>query len=256
MILPAFGVISQVVATFARKPVFGYLGMVCAMLAIGVIGLAVWAHHMFTTGLAQSTRTYFTLASMVIAVPTGIKVFSWLATMWGGSIRLAVPMLWAVGFILLFTMGGITGIVLANAGADVALDNTYYVVAHFHYVLSMGAVLAIFAGFYYWFPLMSGRSIPETIGRIHFWATFVGANLLFFPMHFLGMAGMPRRIPDYPPGFAGWNLVASLGAALTLAATILFVLALFWTLHFGVRGPANQWAADTAEWPALARGGA
>jgi cytochrome c oxidase subunit 1 len=248
MILPAFGVISQVVATFSRKPIFGYLGMVMAMAAIGLLGLIVWAHHMFTVGFGFSTRAYFTIASIIIAVPTGIKVFSWIATMWGGSIRFAVPMLWAVGFIMMFTVGGITGVVLANAGADVALHNTYYVIAHFHYVLSLGATFAIFAGFTYWFPLMSGRLLPEWIGRVHFWATFVGVNLLFFPMHFLGVGGMPRRIADYPDGFAGWNLVSSLGAVIALAATAFFVVSLIVILQRGHKAPVNPWAAVSPEW--------
>jgi cytochrome c oxidase subunit 1 len=251
MVLPAFGIVSQVVATFSRKPVFGYLSMVYAMLAIGVLGLAVWAHHMFTAGISFGARTYFTLASMVIAVPTGIKVFSWLATMWGGSIRFAVPMLWAMGFIAMFTIGGITGVVLANAGIDVALHNTYYVVADFHYVLSLGATFAIFAGFYYWFPRMSGLELPETAGRIHFWATLVGVNLLFFPQYFLGLAGMPRRIADYPAGFSGWNAVSSAGAAITLAATVYFIATLVRALHSGRPAAANPWGAGatTLEWP-------
>jgi cytochrome c oxidase subunit 1 len=248
MILPAFGVISQVVSTFSRKPVFGYLGMVLAMAAIGVLGLLVWAHHMFTVGFGYSVRAYFTLASIVIAVPTGIKVFSWIATMWGGSIRFSVPMLWAIGFILLFTVGGITGVVLANAGADVALHNTYYVVAHFHYVLSLGATFAIFAGFYYWLPLMSGRAIPEWAGRVHFWTTLLGVNLIFFPMHFLGLAGMPRRVADYPDGFTAWNEVSSAGAVIALSATAFFLVMLALTLSRRGEDALNPWNAVSAEW--------
>jgi cytochrome c oxidase subunit 1 len=250
MILPAFGIISHVVSTFSRKPVFGYLGMAYAMVAIGVIGFVVWAHHMYTVGLDVDTRAYFTAATMVIAVPTGIKIFSWIATMWGGSIEFKTPMLWAIGFIFLFTIGGVTGVVLANAGADIALHNTYYVVAHFHYVLSLGAVFGIFCGFLYWFPKMFGREFPEWAGKLHFWATFIGVNLTFFPQHFLGLAGMPRRIPDYPDAFAGWNHVSSMGAYLAFAATVFFVVMAVYSLVAGRRAVGNPWGAGatTLEW--------
>ena len=250
LILPAFGIISHIVATFSRKPVFGYLGMAYAMVSIGVVGFVVWAHHMYTVGLDVDTRAYFTAATMVIAVPTGVKIFSWIATMWGGSIEFRVPMLWAVGFIFLFTVGGVTGVVLANAGMDVALHNTYYVIAHFHYVLSLGAVFAIFAGFYYWIGKMSGRQYPETLGKIHFWMTFVGVNLTFFPMHFLGLQGMPRRIPDYPDAFAGWNLVASIGAYIAGLSSVLFLYIVWKTLTSGERVGANPWGpgATSLEW--------
>src|SRR5690348_15434078 len=250
MILPAFGIVSQITSTFSRKPIFGYLGMVYAMIAIGVIGFVVWAHHMFTTGISVDSRAYFSAATMVIAVPTGIKIFSWVATMWEGSLDLETPMLFAIGFIFLFTIGGVTGVVLANAGVDVALHNTYYVIAHFHYVLSMGSVFGIFAGFYYWFGKMSGRQYNETFGKIHFWTFFIGVNLTFFPMHFLGLAGMPRRISDYPDAFAGWNMVASIGSFMSFASTLFFVFIFFHTLLAGRKAAANPWGegATTLEW--------
>ncbi len=250
LILPGFGIISQVVSTFSKKPVFGYLGMAYAMTAIGVVGFVVWAHHMFTVGLSVNTRAYFVAATMVIAVPTGIKIFSWIATMWGGSITFKTPMLFAIGFIFLFTVGGVTGVVLANAGVDIALHDTYYVVAHFHYVLSLGAVFAIFAGFYYWFGKMSGRQYPEWMGKLHFWLFFVGVNLTFFPMHFLGLQGMPRRIPDYPDAFHGWNYVASIGSYISAFSVLVFLFLVFRTLTAGAKVPANPWGegATTLEW--------
>ncbi len=250
MILPAFGIISHVVSTFSNKPIFGYLGMAYAMVAIGVIGFVVWAHHMYSTGLDVDTRAYFTAATMVIAVPTGVKIFSWIATMWGGSIRFTVPMLWAIGFIFLFTIGGVTGVVLANAGMDISLHDTYYVVAHFHYVLSLGAVFGIVCGMYYWMGKMSGRQIPEWAGHLHFWTTFVGVNLIFFPQHFLGLQGMPRRYIDYPDAFAGWNYVSSVGALISAVSTLFFFVMLLWTLKFGRRVSDNYWGegATTLEW--------
>jgi cytochrome c oxidase subunit 1 len=250
MILPAFGIISHVVSTFSRKPVFGYLGMAYAMIAIGFVGFIVWAHHMFSVGLDVDTKAYFTAATMIIAVPTGIKVFSWIATMWGGSIRLDTPMLFAVGFIFMFTVGGVTGVVLANGSIDQTLHDTYYVVAHFHYVLSLGAVFAIFAGWYYWIGKMSGRQYPEWLGRVHFWLFFVGVNVAFFPMHFLGIAGMPRRMADYPNAFGPWNMVSSLGAYLALASAVLFLAGAAWTVFRGRRVGPNYWGegATTLEW--------
>jgi cytochrome c oxidase subunit I len=250
MILPAFGIISHIVSTFSKKPVFGYLGMAYAMVAIGVVGFVVWAHHMFTSGINVNTRAYFMLATMVIAVPTGIKIFSWIATMWGGSITFKTPMLFAIGFIFLFTVGGVSGVKLSNASVDVVLHNTYYVVAHFHYVLSLGAVFGIFAGFYYWIGKMSGKEYPEKLGQIHFWLLFVGVNLTFFPQHFLGAQGMPRRYPDYPDAFAGWNLVSSIGAYISFASLLLFIYIVFATLASKSKVPANQWGegATTLEW--------
>ncbi|HPD82198.1 MAG TPA: cytochrome c oxidase subunit I [Alphaproteobacteria bacterium] len=278
MILPAFGIVSHIVSTFSRKPVFGYLGMAYAMVAIGFVGFIVWAHHMYTTGIAVNTQAYFTAATLIIAVPTGIKIFSWVATMWGGSISFKTPMLWAIGFIFLFTVGGVTGVVLANAGMDTSLHDTYYVVAHFHYVLSLGAVFALFAGFYYWIGKMSGRQYPEWAGKLHFWITFTGVNLVFFPQHFLGLAGMPRRYVDYPAplvpenlqgafvnpiekikwmasqdyGYHLWNYVSTMGAYISGISVIVFLCIVIYTLFFGRKVGENYWNVDahnmTFEW--------
>jgi cytochrome c oxidase subunit 1 len=250
MILPGFGMVSQVVSTFSRKPIFGYLGMAYAMVAIGVVGFVVWAHHMFVTGMSLDTKMYFTAATMIIAVPTGVKIFSWIATMWGGSLTFETPMLFAIGFIFLFTIGGVTGVVLANGGIDTYMTDTYYVVAHFHYVLSLGAVFSLFAGFYYWFGKMSGKMYNEFLGKVHFFLMFIGVNTIFFPQHFLGLDGMPRRIPDYTPAFAQWNYVSSVGFMITAAAMAVFFINLIWSLGWGKKAPANYWGegATTLEW--------
>jgi cytochrome c oxidase subunit 1 len=250
LILPAFGIISQIVSTFSRKPVFGYLGMAYAMVAIGVVGFIVWAHHMYTVGLSLNTQRYFVFATMVIAVPTGIKIFSWIATMWGGSISFRPPMIWAIGFIFLFTIGGVTGVVLANAGIDRALHETYYVVAHFHYVLSLGAVFAIFAGWYYWFPKMTGYLYNERLANWHFWVMFVGVNLTFFPQHFLGLAGMPRRYIDYPVAYHLWNKVSSYGSYISAIGVVIFFYVIYEAFAKKRAAGDNPWGvgATTLEW--------
>ena len=251
IIVPGFGIVSHVISTFSKKPVFGYLGMVYAMVGIGILGFVVWAHHMYTVGMSHTQQAYFMLATMVIAVPTGIKIFSWIATMWGGSISFKTPMLWALGFIFLFTVGGVTGVVLSQAGVDRAYHDTYYVVAHFHYVMSLGAVFCIFAGVYYWIGKMTGRQYPETLGKIHFWMMFIGANLTFFPQHFLGRQGMPRRYIDYPEQFSLWNEVSSYGAFLSGLSFLLFFYIVWVTVTKGEKITEKAyWGehADTLEW--------
>ncbi len=250
MILPGFGIVSQVVSTFSNKPVFGYLGMAYAMVAIGVVGFVVWAHHMYTTGMSVDTKMYFTAATMVIAVPTGIKIFSWIATMWGGSLRFTSPMLFAIGFIFLFTVGGVTGVVLSNGGVDDVLHDTYYVVAHFHYVLSLGAVTGLFCGFYYWFPKMSGRMHSEFLAKLHFWIFFIGVNTIFFPQHFLGLQGMPRRYPDYTAAYEYWNHVSSVGYAITAVSILIWLINIGYAYSAGKKAPDNYWGegATTLEW--------
>jgi cytochrome c oxidase subunit I len=241
LILPGFGIISHVISTFSKKRIFGHVPMIAAMVMIGLIGFIVWAHHMYTSGIDTSTKAYFTAATMVIAIPTGIKIFNWLATMWGGSIWMYTPMYFASGFIILFTMGGITGIVLANAGIDTSLHDTYYVVAHFHYVLSMGAVFAIYAGFYYWWGKMTGFHYSESLGQTHFWLSFIGVNLTFFPMHFLGVSGMPRRIPDYPDMYQEWNTFISFGSFISFFSLIFFFYVVYRSLVDQVKCPRNPW---------------
>ncbi|HWK01198.1 MAG TPA: cytochrome c oxidase subunit I [Xanthobacteraceae bacterium] len=250
LVLPAFGVVSQVISTFAKKPVFGYLGMAYAMVAIGGIGFLVWAHHMYTVGMSFPAQAYFMVATMVIAVPTGIKVFSWIATMWGGSIEFKTPMLWAIGFIFLFTLGGVTGVVLSNAGVDRSLHDTYYVIAHFHYTMSLGATFGIFCAWYYWFSKMTGYNYSEFLGKLHFWLTFIGVNMIFFPQHFLGLSGMPRRYIDYPDAFAGWNMVSSIGAVISTIGLAVFLFTIAEAFLKKRKTTDNPWGvgATTLEW--------
>lgn len=250
VILPAFGVISQVIENFSRKPIFGYLSMVTAMCGIGFLGSLVWAHHMFTVGVRFESAAYFAVATMIIGVPTGMKVFNWIATMWGGSISLKSPMLFAIGFIFLFVAGGVTGIVLANAPVNIVMHDTYYVVAHFHYVMSIGAAFALFAGFYYWFPKISGKQHSECLAKIHFFMLFIGVNLTFLPQHFAGMMGMPRRIPDYPDIFALWNKLSSIGAFVSFGSIILFLFIVCKALMGDKKAEDNPWGrgSTTLEW--------
>ena len=249
LILPGFGIVSHVVSTFSKKPVFGYLGMAYAMVAIGGVGFVVWAHHMYTVGMSVDTQAYFVAATMVIAVPTGVKIFSWIATMWGGSVEFKTPMLWALGFIFLFTLGGVTGVMLANAGVDRAYHDTYFVVAHFHYVLVPGSIFAIMAACYFWLPKWTGNMYPETLGKIHFWLSTFFVNLTFFPKHFVGLAGMPRRIPDYSLQFADYNMIASIGAFGFGFAQLIFLYLIIKTIKGGKKATDEVWeGAEGLEW--------
>lgn len=241
MIIPGFGMISHVISTFSDKAVFGYLGMVYALVSIAVLGFIVWSHHLYSVGMDVDSRAYFTSASMVIAVPTGIKVFSWLGTAYGGSLRLNAAMLFAMGFVGLFTIGGLTGVVLANASMDVALHDTYYVVAHFHYVLSMGAIFSIYAGLYYWAPKLTGVEVDDRLAAVHFWSMLIGVNVTFMPQHFSGLQGMPRRIPDYPDSFYGWNYVSSMGSFISTGATATFLVVVYRALTSRAPVAANAW---------------
>jgi cytochrome c oxidase subunit 1 len=236
LILPAFGIVSQIIETLTNKSIFGYIGMVWAIISIGILGFLVWSHHMYVVGLDVDTRAYFTAATMVIAVPTGIKIFSWLATIWGGWLNRKTPLFFTIGFIFLFTIGGVSGVILANAGLDIAFHDTMYVVGHFHYVLSMGAVFGIFAGFYYWIEKIVGLQYDQLLANIHFFLFFIGVNITFFPLHFLGLSGMPRRITDHPDFYWGWNWISTIGSTISLIASLVFFYVIFDMFVYGKAG--------------------
>jgi cytochrome c oxidase subunit 1 len=252
MILPAFGIVSQIIPAFARKPLFGYASMVYATASIAILSFIVWGHHMFTVGMPAAGNLFFMYATILIAVPTGVKIFNWISTMWRGSMTFETPMLFAIGFIFLFTIGGFSGLVLAIAPVDITLHNTYYVVAHFHYVLVSGALFAIFGGIYFWLPKWTGRMYSETLGKLHFWLSMIGFNIAFFPQHFLGLAGMPRRIPDYALQFTEWNAISTVGAFIFGFSQVFFLWILLSTIRGGAKAEQKQWeGADSLEWTHL-----